>query len=61
MAEHTYPDNFPKGAHWAVDEAWDILDKIKPGLIPDDVRIYLAGAIAGVIMRYTEGKQPKEK
>ena len=59
-AKHTYPSNYPLGTHWATDEAWRILDHIKPGIIPADIRAYLAGAIAGVVMKYAvEGKPDK--
>lgn len=62
MSKHTYPSNYPIGVHWAVDEAWRILDHIKPGLITDDIRAYLGGAIAGSIMKYaTEGAPPKSE
>lgn len=54
---HTYPSALPPGAHWASDEAWFILDHIKPGIIREDVRAYLAGAIASALMkRAIEGK-----
>ena len=45
--EHTYPSNYRPGTHWATDAAWEILDTVKPGVIPDDVRAFLAGQIAG--------------
>jgi len=48
--KHVYPDQHPPGSHWATSAAWEILDAIKPGLIPDDVRAYLAGRIAGLLM-----------
>ena len=49
--QHTYPDRYPPGTHWASDAAWEILDTIKPGVISDDVRAFLAGLIAGRLMR----------
>jgi hypothetical protein len=49
--KHTYPDRHPPGTDWATDEAWGILDRIKPGIIPDDVRAYLAGAIAALLVK----------
>ena len=49
--QHTYPSNYPPGTHWATDEAWAILDTLKPGVISDDVRFFLAGSIAGTLMR----------
>lgn len=45
--KHEYPDRHPPGSHWATDAAWEILDTIKPGVIQQDVRAWLAGAIAG--------------
>ena len=53
-AEHTYPDRYPPGTHWALDAAWEILDRIKPGVISDDVRAFLAGLIAARLMRERE-------
>lgn len=49
--KHTYPSRYPPGTHWAVDAGWEILDIVKPGVIPDDVRFMLAGMIAGRLMR----------
>lgn len=49
--KHEYPDRHPPGACWSTDAAWEILDVIKPGLIPTDVRAYLAGRIAGRLIR----------
>lgn len=46
-----YASNHKPGTHWATDEAWKILDQIKEGAIPNDVRQWLAGAIAGMLMR----------
>jgi hypothetical protein len=51
--KHTYPSQHPEGLHWATDEAWQILDMLKPGAIPDDIRFLLAGLIAGKLMRAT--------
>jgi hypothetical protein len=50
--KHTYLSRYLPGSHWATDEAWAILDLVKPGVIPDDVRFLLAGVIAGTLMRY---------
>lgn len=49
--EHTYPEGRGPGIHWALDEAWTILDTIRPGVIPDEVRVFLSGMIAGTLMR----------
>ena len=51
MTEYTYPSDYPPGTHWATDEAWHVLDILKPGVLTDDVRCFLAGAIAGTLMR----------
>jgi hypothetical protein len=46
------------------DEAWHVLDILKPGVLSDDVRFFLAGAIAGTLMRVArirldaEGEKP---
>lgn len=56
--EHTYPDKYPPGTHWALDAAWEILDRIKPGVISGDVRAFLAGQIAGRLMQEREGREP---
>lgn len=53
---HKYPDRHPPGTHWSTDEAWEILDTIKPGLIPPDVRAWIAGAIAGRLMKEREDR-----
>jgi hypothetical protein len=56
-SKHTYASDYPPGVHWATDEAWRILDAIKPGLISSDVRAYLAGCIAGSLIKHAgEGK-----
>jgi hypothetical protein len=49
--QHTYPSRYAPGQHWAMDEAWAILDAFTPGLLPDDVRILLAGMIFRTLMR----------
>lgn len=41
--KHNYPSNYKPGSHWATDEAWQILDRLKPGAIDDDIRAFLAG------------------
>lgn len=56
---HTYPDKYAPGpkAPWHMNAAWEILDCIKPGVIPIDVRSMLAGQIAGRLIRAAaEGK-----
>jgi hypothetical protein len=54
--EHTYPSDYPPGTHWATDEAWHILDILTPGVLSDDVRAFLAGAIAGTLMRVARAR-----
>jgi hypothetical protein len=49
--KHQYPDRYPPGTGWAIDAAWEILDTIKPGVIDVEVRAFLAGQIAGRLMR----------
>jgi hypothetical protein len=49
--KHQYPDRYPPGTGWAIDAAWEILDTIKPGVIDAEVRAFLAGQIAGRLMR----------
>ena len=52
--KHTYPPSYKPGpkAHWTINRAWEILDHVKPGVIPEEVRAYLAGAISGLLGRY---------
>ena len=60
MSKHTYPDRYPPGSHWATDAAWEILDTIKPGVISDDVRAFLAGLITGRLIREREAVERKQ-
>jgi hypothetical protein len=48
--KHPYPSRYPKGHHWAVDAAWEILDTLPVGLLPDEWRFLLGGMIAGRLM-----------
>jgi hypothetical protein len=50
-AQHTYPPQYAPGRSWVWDEAWGILDTLTPGTLPEDIRILLAGMIAGTLMR----------
>lgn len=52
--EHTYPSLYPPGSTWAITEAWGILDQLRPGLLDDDTRAFLAGNIAGTLMRLVQ-------
>lgn len=59
---HSYPDKYAPGSgSWSMDEAWEIVDRIKPGVIPIDIRSFLAGAIAGALSRVAETGAPKKK
>ena len=52
--KHTYPPDYARGKHWALDVAWDGLDMIRPGLIADDVRALLAGYFFAAITTAAE-------
>ena len=54
MSEHTYPSQFPTGSHWAITEAWAILDLLAPDVLSEAQRALLAGAIAGTLMRVVD-------
>lgn len=58
---HHYPTDHRPGSHWATTEGWGVLDCIKPGAIPDDVRMYLCGAIAGLLIKATTGGEGNGK
>jgi hypothetical protein len=49
--KHPYPSSYAPGAHWATDKAWEILDALPVGMLPDDQRFITAGRIAGALMR----------
>jgi hypothetical protein len=49
--QHAYPSRYPPGAHWSSDVAWNILDTLPVGALDDAQRAYLAGLIAGSLMR----------
>lgn len=51
LLEHVHPQEYLPGSHWAVTEAWTIVDSVKPGLLSEEVRCYLAGSIAGTLVR----------
>jgi hypothetical protein len=50
-AVHEYPSMYPPGSHWAITEAWKILDSLKPGVLDINQRSLLAGMITGVLMK----------
>lgn len=58
---HTYPSNFPPGTTWAITEAWAILDLVRPGLIDQETRAFLAGCIAGTLERVVRMSPPREE
>jgi hypothetical protein len=60
--QHTYPSEYPRGKHWALDVAWSGLDLIRPGLIPEDVRALLAGYFFAALTTAAEqGKISEDK
>jgi hypothetical protein len=60
MAERRYPSKYLPGTHWAVDEAWTILNALPVGMLPDDFRFLVAGQIAGALMRIAKEGPPKQ-
>ncbi len=46
-----YPSHYPPGVDKDLDEVWKGLDTIKEGVIPMDVRAFLAGYFTGLIKR----------
>lgn len=61
MTEHTYPSQYPRGVHWATDVGWEVLDRLKPGIITEEVRAYLCGSIAAVAMKYAAEGSPEKR
>jgi hypothetical protein len=49
--QHTYPLSYRPGTYWALEDAWDILDSLQPGVLSETIRDFLAGQIAGALMR----------
>jgi len=60
IIHHTYPSGFEPGKHWAMDQAWIGLDLIKPGLIPDDLRAFLAGYFSAALVKAAKEGVPKD-
>lgn len=52
--EHTYPSDHGRGVDPILDQAWDILDAIKPGVIPVEVRTWLCGQFVGILSKHLE-------
>ena len=51
---HTYEAAHLPESGWQYAEAWEILDQLKPDSIPINVRVWLAGIIAGALDRVTK-------
>jgi hypothetical protein len=49
--QHTYPLFSGPGTSWSLTEAWTIVDRLKPGVLTNDERDFLAGMIAGTLDR----------
>ena len=60
MSEHTYPSRYPPGVHWSLDEAWGILDRLKPGVLEEADRAFLAGLIAGTLQRLDKERHRRD-
>lgn len=54
IAKHQYPSRYTPGQHWATDRAWDILDRLPVGTLSTEQRAFIAGMIAGALMRERE-------
>jgi hypothetical protein len=54
MAEHPYPSNYRPGTHWAVDEAWGIMDTLPVGMLPNHWRFLIAGMIVGTLLKHSK-------
>ena len=48
---HEYPESYQPGLDPVMDEIWEALDHIKPGVIPPDVRDWIAGYWRGHVLR----------
>lgn len=51
IADRHYPDQYPPGSHWAITEAWAILDCMPIDALDVSQRSFLAGMIAGALMK----------
>jgi hypothetical protein len=49
--QHTYPPIYTPGESWAADEAWAILDTLRPGVLTEVTRLFLAGMVTGALLR----------
>lgn len=56
-AKHPYPPNYRPASHWAVDEAWTILDALPIGALAVEQRFLTAGRIAGTLLRVASPQQ----
>jgi hypothetical protein len=62
--QHVYPSDYAPGPnqHWAVNEAWEILDSLRPGAMSDEARAFIAGKITGALMvAARDGGKAKQK
>jgi hypothetical protein len=46
-----YPSAYTPGAHWALDEAWNIVDTLPEGVLSNEQRVWLAGVITGALLK----------
>lgn len=53
MTDRRYPDDYAPGPkqHWAINQAWEVLDAVPEGLISFEARVELAPLIAGKLER----------
>lgn len=49
--KHEYPSSYPPGCHWAITEAWRILDSLPVNTLDISQRSFLAGMISGALMK----------
>jgi hypothetical protein len=59
IGEHEYPSSYPPGKHWAMDAAWGILDMLAPGRLTINERTFLAGIIAGRLMKERDDERSR--
>ncbi len=49
--KHTYPEFYEAGRNWEMDEAFRVLDLLKPGTLDFPYRMFLAGAITAALQK----------
>jgi hypothetical protein len=57
---HRYPSRYAPGTHWAVDKAWQILDKLPDDALTDAHRFLLGGMIAGALIETARARKLEE-